>query len=57
LKSVEAIVGDQISTVRKTKNKHKHGEENVQMKAHACVHRWVDRNWLKQFGVVKNMFK
>jgi len=21
-----------------------HGEENVQVKAHAYVHRWVDRN-------------
>jgi len=20
-----------------------HGEENVQVKPHACVHRWVDR--------------
>jgi len=37
--------------------KHEHGEENVQMKAHAYVYRWVDRNWLKEFGVVKNMFE
>ena len=27
------------------------------MKAHAFVHRWVDQIKLKEFGVVKNMFK
>jgi len=33
-----------------------HGEENVQLKAHACVHRWVARIKVKEFGVVKNIF-
>jgi len=32
---------------KKNKNKKQlnveHGEENVQVKPHACVHRWVDR--------------
>ena len=27
-----------------------HGEENVQVKAHAYVHRWVDRIYVKDFG-------
>jgi len=27
------------------------------MKAHAYVHGWVDQIQLKEFGVVKNMFK
>ena len=31
--------------------------KNVQMKAHAYVHRWVDGNWLKEFCVVENMFE
>ena len=34
-----------------------HGEENVQMKEHAYVHRWVDHIKWKEFGVVNNMFK
>ena len=29
------------------------GEENVQVKAHAYVHRWVDRIKVKEFGVVR----
>jgi len=32
--------------MKKNKNKRmnaEHGEENVQVKAHAYVHRWVDR--------------
>ena len=28
-----------------------HGEEMVQVKAHACVHGWVDRILVKEFGV------
>ena len=42
--------------MRNTKNT-EHGEENVQVKAHAYVHRWVDQIQLKKFGMVKNMFK
>jgi len=43
----ETTVGHQISIIEK-KNKKKrmnaeHGEENVQVKPHAYVHRWVDR--------------
>ena len=30
-----------------------HGEENVQVKPHAYVHRWVDRIKVKDFGVVR----
>ena len=30
-----------------------HGEENVQVKPHAYVHRWVDRIYVKDFGVVR----
>ena len=30
-----------------------HGEENVQVKPHAYVHRWVDRILVKDFGVVR----
>ena len=32
-----------------------HGEENVQVKAHAYAHKWVDRIQVKefQFGVVR----
>ena len=30
-----------------------HGEENVQVKAHAYVHRWVDRILVKEIGVVR----
>jgi len=30
-----------------------HGEENIQVKAHAYVHRWMDRIWVKEFGVVR----
>ena len=33
-----------------------HGEENVQVKAYAYVHRWVDRIWVKEIGVVKSIF-
>jgi len=29
------------------------GEENVQVKAHAYVHRWVDQIKVKEFGVVR----
>jgi len=29
-----------------------HGEENVQVKPHAYVHRGVDRIQVKEFGVV-----
>jgi len=36
----------------KQTNKHEHSEENVQMKAHAYVHRWLDQNWFKEFSVV-----
>jgi len=30
-----------------------HGEENVQVKAHAYVHRWVDQIQVKEIGVVR----
>ena len=30
-----------------------HGEENVQLKAHAYVNRWVDRIQVKEIGVVR----
>jgi len=30
-----------------------HGEENVEVKPHAYVHRWVDRISVKEFGVVR----
>ena len=33
------------------------GEENVQVKVLAYVHRWVGQIYLKDFGVVRNMFK
>ena len=42
---------------KKNKNKKRmnaeHGEENVQVKAHAYVHRWVDRIYVKEFDVVR----
>ena len=32
-----------------------HREENVQLqvKVYSYVHRWVDRIWVKEFGVVR----
>ena len=30
-----------------------HGEENVQVKPHAYVHRWVDRISVKDSGLVR----
>ena len=40
---------------RKTKKRMnaEHGEENVQVKPHAYVHRCVDRIYVKDFGVVR----
>ena len=51
----ETTVRDQISITKKTKKRMntEHGEENVQVKAHAYVHRWVDRIQVKEFGVIR----
>jgi len=43
LRSVEKHLSE-ISTINKTNNT-EHGEENVQMKTHAYVHRWDE--WIK----------
>ena len=54
-RSVEIQHLSEISTIRKTNAEH--GEENVQMNTHAYVHRWMDQIYVKEFGVVENMFE
>ena len=39
--------------MKKNRMNAEHGEENVQVKPHAYVHRWVDRIQVKDFGVVR----